>query len=188
MTIYTKIGAKIDGDYRLVLYREWRDLSSHDDANWYLGVNNRWMPRPCVFIMLNPSTADGEDDDPTIRKCVKFAKRWKYERLEVVNLFAFRSKSPEFMKAGVAKQGDHPKNLAFAMNACLRAGVVVCAWGEHGRFMTQDYRFMANLKSQIDKADQDSKFKALAFNKSGTPKHPLYCRDNSELLPMKWGM
>lgn len=186
MTDYTKTGAKIDGDYRLILYREWRDLSSHDDANWYLGVKNKLMPRPCVFIMLNPSTADGEEDDATIRKCVKFAKRWKYERLEVVNLFAYRSKSPEYMKAMVPRAGDHPQNLNYIINTAQRAGVVVCAWGEHGRFLTQDYRIMANLKANVP--DRPDLFKALAFNKSGTPKHPLYCRDDSALLDMRWGM
>lgn len=192
MTDYTKAQAVItkDGTYRLSLIREWRDIDSHDDANWYLNPKNKWQPRPVVFIMLNPSTADGEVDDATIRKCVKFAQRWKFERLEVVNLFSFRATDPQVMKAGVLEGGDHSANNRAIVDACSRAGLVVCAWGSHGRFTARDWEVMRLLKDTgfWTSPGSTSKIKALAINTDGTPKHPLYCKDDSVLVDMQWTM
>ena len=73
-------GAVITGDYRYLLWREWN--------------SDRAVPRlqrdrqTVSFIMLNPSRADAEVNDPTITRCINFALSWGYGRLEVVNLFA----------------------------------------------------------------------------------------------------
>lgn len=64
-------GAVITGDYRYLLWREW-DISN----------------KTVSFIMLNPSRADAQINDPTITRCINFALSWGYGRLEVVNLFA----------------------------------------------------------------------------------------------------
>ena len=54
----------------------------------------------CMFIGLNPSTADETVDDPTIRRCINFAKEWGYGQLVMTNLFAFRATKPaEMMRA-----------------------------------------------------------------------------------------
>lgn len=186
---YTKSGAVMRGPFRFSLFREWRDLSSHDDANWYVGAKNVWMPKPMVFIMLNPSTADGDVDDPTIRKCVKYAVREKFERLEVVNLFAYRATLPNEMKNAVVEAGDaydHRGNDMVILNAVERAGLVVCAWGAHGRFVGRDFDMLQYLKANVLFSDLEKKMFALDINADGTPKHPLYCRDNIELKPMRW--
>ena len=74
-------GAVIRGNYRYLLWREW-------DSD-----------RKIVsFIMLNPSRADAEINDPTITRCINFAKSWGYGRLEVVNLFAYRTSHPSLLK------------------------------------------------------------------------------------------
>lgn len=59
-----------------------------------------WAPaKPCaLFIMLNPSTADHEQDDATIRKCIGFARRWGMGSIRVANLFAYRATKPDDLK------------------------------------------------------------------------------------------
>ena len=74
-------GAVITGDYRYLLWREC-DSSS----------------KTVSFIMLNPSRADGEVNDPTITRCINLALSWGYGRLEVVNLFAYRTSKPSLLK------------------------------------------------------------------------------------------
>ena len=94
---YTLSGADIspDGGYRYCLWREWRGLESGKHWRWFDavdGAGKRWgEPLSCVFVMLNPWTADGDKDDPTIRRCVQFAKRKGYDRIEVVNLLTPRN-------------------------------------------------------------------------------------------------
>ncbi len=90
MTSYIRKGATLSacGRYRYRLWREWRlhpkpalwdmwtDAAGQpivDGAGEQLGE-----PKACIFIMLNPSTADGDQDDPTIRRCVGFAKAWGF--------------------------------------------------------------------------------------------------------------
>lgn len=136
---YTNKGASISacGRYRYLLWREWRGFSTHENWRWFGAKDGAGHelgePKSCVFIMLNPSTADGETDDPTIRRCVAFAKAWKYDRLEVVNLFAHRATNPrELLALG---HGDDPvghENQDHVEEAALRAGVIICAWGAHG--------------------------------------------------------
>lgn len=95
--------------YRYELRREW-------DANG----------KSCVFIGLNPSSADESRDDPTIRRCIKFAKTWGYGCLEMVNLFAYRSTDPAFqlhVHDPVGKAND--KSL---VRVCNSADLVVAAW------------------------------------------------------------
>ena len=47
-----------------------------------------------LLIGLNPSTADEKVDDPTIRRCVNYAKNWGYGGFLMVNLFAYRTTLP----------------------------------------------------------------------------------------------
>lgn len=103
-------------EFRYVLSREW----------------NSELPRVC-WIMLNPSTADHERDDPTICACIDFAERWECGAIDVVNLYAFRTSSPAMLRreakhrdvVGIANDGHI---LRVATNARL----VVAAWGRNG--------------------------------------------------------
>ncbi|WP_239508926.1 DUF1643 domain-containing protein, partial [Stenotrophomonas maltophilia] len=81
-----------------MLEREWRGTASNKNWKW-LGFNDGagaplGEPLSCMFVMLNPSTADADLDDPTIRRCVGFAKALKFDQLSVVNLFAYRATKP----------------------------------------------------------------------------------------------
>lgn len=84
-----------------------------------------------LFVMLNPSTADDAKDDPTIRKCIGFAKRWGYGALDVVNLFAWRSTYPSVLLHANDPVG--PDNDEMIAGAYTDAGAVVLAWGSHDK-------------------------------------------------------
>lgn len=83
----------------------------------------------CLFIMLNPSTADAMVDDATIRRCSGFAQRWGYARLEVANIYAYRSTDPRALRDLADPVG--PENDQYIAEAVARADKVVCAWGAH---------------------------------------------------------
>lgn len=184
MTDYIRSYADISpcGKYRYLLEREWR--GTHDRKNW------RWMgfkdgagaemgePKSALFVMLNPSTADGEVDDPTIRRCVGFAKAWNYERLAVVNLYAYRATQPEdLFKAGEAMHG--PRNQEVIEDAVRDAGIVICAWGAHATdWQAETVRGWMHKKPHF----------ALGFTKGGKPRHPLYLPADSKPVRMPEGV
>ncbi len=75
------------GVYRYTLSRSLDHQGIDDEVSQRTG-----MPRKrCLFVMLNPSTADADTNDPTIEKCIKLARHWGYDRLDVVNLYAYRA-------------------------------------------------------------------------------------------------
>lgn len=104
-----------------------------DDGRFRYWLARVWEPglEPMVWIMLNPSTADADTDDATIRRCCGFAKRAGHGGILVVNLFAYRSTDPrELVRLGagecVGQQND--SHIVTAAKATLDRGVV-CAWG-----------------------------------------------------------
>lgn len=123
-----------------------------------------------TFIMLNPSTADAHDDDPTIRRCKGFARSFSAGKLIVVNLFAFRATKPKALLA--EKEPVGPENNDHIRRAAEEAhnsgGMVIAAWGAHGGHMDRDKQVMALL-------DAWNIFpKSLAETATGMPRHPLY--------------
>lgn len=123
----------------------------------------RWAEGPHVlFIMLNPSTADATVNDPTIRKCISYAKAWGYGALCVANLFAWRATDPKDMKAAHDPIG--PENNITLHRLMSPASKIIAAWGKHGRHLDRDQRVMAMIPS----------LHCLARNVDGTPCHPLY--------------
>lgn len=128
-----------------------------------------WEPAlPCVaFVMLNPSTANAENDDPTIRKCIGFAERWGYGGFDVVNLFAWRSTQPDVLLDVPDPVGpDNPRYLAEAMKCSAK---LICGWGKHGTLKNIDRVVVDWMRRTFPE-----KAHALAVNKDGTPQHPLY--------------
>ena len=125
-----------------------------------------------MFIGLNPSTADEVEDDPTIRRCVQFAKDWGYGALCMTNIFAFRATDPAVMKAHAAPTG--PDTDATLVELAKNAGVVVAAWGNHGNHCARDRQVIALLPN----------LHCLKVTKAGQPSHPLYLR--KALTPMRY--
>ncbi len=125
-----------------------------------------------LFIGLNPSTADESNNDPTISRCINFAKAWGYGGLCMANLFAYRATEPRIMMLTDNPIG--PENDQILFDLASKAHVVVAAWGNHGSFKgrsVQISRWIQNLR-------------CLGVNKSGEPAHPLYLKSSSELISL----
>lgn len=157
------------GLYRYALWRFWEG-SHQTDAH-----------RAVVFIGLNPSTADASQDDPTIRRCRRFAREWGYPGMIMLNLFAYRATDPGMMKAFSRGGGDvvGPENdqilqhynqqilcstKPFTQNEPGRSGLVVFAWGVDGEFMGRG----AAVAAMFNEGH------CLGKTKMGLPRHPLF--------------
>lgn len=143
-------------NYRYILTREW----------------NPNLP-PFMVIGLNPSTADENRDDPTIRRCIGFAFRERCGSLIMTNLFGWRDKSPAAMK----KQPnplEHEKGANFRAisEQAAKAKIVVAAWGIHGNHKGQDVKLMLEYKGPIQ---------CFGFTDDGHPYHPLFLPKNQPL-------
>lgn len=125
-----------------------------------------------AFIGLNPSTADSQNDDPTIRRCVSFAKQWGGSSLWMVNLFAYRATKPSDMITAADPVGS--ENDVWLDAAITNADIVVAAWGNHGHF---------HNRGQIVRTKYLEYLKALRVTKSGMPSHPLYIPASTALVP-----
>ena len=133
-------------------------------------------PGVCLFIILNPSTADELLDDPTIRRCIDFAQRWGFGILEVVNLFALRGTDPAVLRSAMKPIGPH--NDRWILSRAKGAGRVVCAWGNHGSFDNRS----ADVISMLVAAGIE--LMHLGLTKTELPRHPLYLPKDRE--PVIW--
>lgn len=127
----------------------------------------------CAFIMLNPSTADEFVLDPTVRKCVAYAKKWGYGALEVGNIFALKSTSPALLYSEPDPVG--PLNDANLMDISHSASLVVAAWGVHGEYRNRG----AQVRTMIPDMH------CLSLTKGGQPGHPLYLKGDVEPFSLK---
>lgn len=115
-----------------------------------------------LWVMLNPSTADASQDDPTIRRCLRFSRDWGYGSMAVANLYAFRSPKPWALR--YAPDHDEAENDAWIKRLSAEAGIVVAAWGanaERARART----VLELLARPVD---------CLGLTRNGHPRHPLY--------------
>ena len=148
-------GANFSKDlrYRYLLWRKW---------NVDLPMIN--------FIGLNPSTANATDDDPTMRRCISFAKEWGYGGFYMTNLFAYRTPYPtDLLKA---KNPVGKENDKWIKKIYKKVDKVVLAWGTKGNFLGRD--------NQILNKVQDKAF-CLGYTKEGFPRHPLYVKSGTTL-------
>lgn len=140
------------GRYRYRLWRVWEAA----------------RPR-LLWVMLNPSTADAANPDPTIRKCIGFARRHGYGSIEVVNLFALRATDPKELRA--AKDPEGFENDVHIVEAARRAGPVIMAWGGF-RFAPIVPR-ARRVYDMIRHYRPSTRFLCLGRTGTGAPAHPL---------------
>lgn len=147
-----------DSQYRYLLKREWGQSG-----------------KKIVFIGLNPSTADATNDDPTIRRCVRFAKAWGGTSLWMINLFAFRSTDPRGLLSATDPIG--PENDVWLDRIIRMSDLTVAAWGNNGKLRNRglivEQRFAGSLHM-------------LGMTDKGEPRHPLYIRaDTTPILLLR---
>lgn len=151
-----------DSRFRYELTREWDDR----------------LPR-CCFIGLNPSTADASVNDPTIRRCMGFARAWGYGSLLMLNLYAFRTPSPKALFEARKNCVDiigGPSNYFGIMRSRIKnhqVKLTIAAWGKDGKSRGEDA--LCHIEG----------LHYLALNSDKTPKHPLYLK--AELVPISFG-
>lgn len=150
----------ICGTYRYDLWRRWCD------GPWAL------------WIMLNPSTADADVDDPTIRRCRGFSKAWGYGGLAVVNLFAYRATIPDELTRVRDPRGPLNKQRIKLWLDDHRTSAVIAAWGTAWRKVDQP---RLNVEGMAREAGHD--VFCLGTTKRGHPRHPLYVRADQALVP-----
>ena len=114
-----------------------------------------------LFIGLNPSIADENIDDPTITRCINFAKDWVYGTLLMANLFAFRSTYPKeiyLIDDPIGKDNDH-----YILECVKQSDLIIACWGNNGTYMDRE-KIIKELVPNLY---------CLQKNKNGTPHHPL---------------
>lgn len=147
--------AEVEGEYRYHLVR-------------------RWDEGPVLtFCMLNPSVADDQVDDPTLRRCIGFAKSHGYAGLEVVNLFALRSTDPRALRSHRDPVG--PRNDEQLRS--VASGTVVAAWGSHG-FARERAAVVHELL-----VEAGARVLCLGRSRDGSPRHPLFMPADARLVP-----
>ena len=136
-------------------------------------LTRQWAEGPRVlFVMLNPSRADAVEDDPTIGRCVGFAKSWGFGSLAVGNLFAFRTPSPALLVQAHDPIGADNEHWLDKLQRA--ADLTVAAWGNHGSFRGRGKAVARTLSSPH----------ILRLNKTGEPAHPLYIP--ADTRPIRW--
>lgn len=154
------------GRYRYTLVRRWD-----------FGAVSR---PPAQFIMLNPSTADAELDDPTIRRCVGFARALDAGGIVVVNLYAYRATKPaDLWRADDPVGPDADLYLALvARRAVLEDAPLIAAWGANAK---PDR--VAEALRVIERSGATDRLTALGVTAAGAPRHPLYMPATARPVP-----
>ena len=151
------------------------------DKMYRYALTRTWGEAPAMtWIMLNPSTADAMQDDPTIRRCIRFARREGCGGIAVVNLFGLRATDPrdlrDSLEAGIDPVG--PVNDWFVRLHAQGAARAVAAWGAHGTPRGRAAEVAAMLE-----AIPGIRLECLGVTADGSPRHPLYVRSDAPLVP-----
>ena len=139
------------GNYRYSLWRIWDDTKPM-----------------MMFIMINPSKADADNDDPTIRRCIGFAKSWGYGGFYVGNLFGYRATDPKELK-----KVDNPRgrfNYDNLLKMSRKSDIIVCAWGNKLGAPSKEIQSLGDLYY-------------ISVNNDGTPGHPLFLKGDLNPQP-----
>ena len=158
----------------------WADLSVCRKYRYALGRRWKATGGTCLWVMLNPSTADHSREDPTVRRVIGYSVAWGYGAMVIVNLWPIRSPSPDNIFFGDRRDSLGPDgvNDGFILNYADQSEMVMCAWGAHGQKLGQGEKMRQTLVSG------GLRLHALRFTKSGQPCHPLYLP--KKLEPTEW--
>ena len=142
--------------YRYTLWRTW----------------DMFLPTSLMVVGLNPSTADATQDDPTVRRCIDYAKRWGYGALCMTNIFGYRSTDPTHL--GRIADPVGPANDAWLLTCAHAASLILVAWGVHGQRHGRAF--------QVETLLAPFELRCLGRTREGFPRHPLYVAKHQEAL------
>ncbi len=130
-----------------------------------------WAPAGgrLAICMLNPSTADGVRDDPTIRRCIRFARDWGFGAVEIVNLYALRATRPAELRRAAEAVG--PGCDRAIRRAAGRADAVLVAWGAAGARRSDHADRVRRVRTIVEAWHAPC---CLGTTRRGAPRHPLY--------------
>ncbi len=144
-------------------------VAVYSDCEQYRYLLTRvWDPagKRALFIMLNPSTATEQQNDPTVERCERRARALGFGAFRVCNIFAYRATDPKVMRAVADPVG--PENDAAILESLPWADQVICAWGAHGAHQARGAEMERILRQS------GGTLFHLGLTQSGAPKHPLY--------------
>jgi|TARA_Y100000310_G_scaffold92194_1_gene89797 hypothetical protein len=182
MTFRTGATFSDDMKYRYRLWRHW------DDGLLAL-----------MFLLLNPSTADEFENDPTVTRCMERAKRMGFGGVEICNLYAYRATDPKELygppdAAALALDDaaindfdpigeDNPTEIYAAVGV---SGAVICGWGVHGEKIAPPWPAMVLQGLALQLEGWEKPLLHLGLNDDGSPKHPLYIGYDVPVEPFGW--
>jgi hypothetical protein len=138
--------------------------------SWRYILWRRWeysLPMMNV-IGLNPSTADETSNDPTIRRCIGFARDWDFGGFYMTNLFAFRATLPKDLRKAPEPVG--PENDRWILEAANRSKLILAAWGRNGDFHGRDMAVCRLIPQHL----HPDLYCFRISPRTGMPEHPLY--------------
>lgn len=143
---------------------------------WRYTLWRVWSEEPYAnFICLNPSTADEETDDRTVKKCMTLARNWGYGGICITNIFAWRDTDPRKMKLVDNPVGDNNDLWIHLIATSPKCGIVIAAWSGHAGHL--------NRSTDVKKVLIRVKLHYLKKG-DGEPWHPLYLPNNTK--PIEW--
>lgn len=150
-------------------------FSINSRQRYFLRYRWRRGNKLLVFLMLNPSTADENGPDPTVRRCINFAKANDYDGVIVLNVYPLISTDPKGIKGELSRRAAH-YNEQFIHKVSRKHRTVVVAWG--GDCKTPAEQMRRKIKTYGFKM-----VLCLGTTKAGQPRHPLYLANKTELRP-----
>lgn len=155
----------------------WATISP--DGLYRYDLGRRWDEGPLLgWVMLNPSVADANVDDQTIRQCCYFARREGYAGIYVVNLYAYRATHPTDLWAVVDPVGpNNDHQIAYAATS-QQVGAFVVAWGNVPKRARGRVRRVMQLLR-----DDPREVLCCGRTRSGAPRHPSRLSHHTELVP-----
>jgi len=152
-----------------------KDATLSNDRMYRYSLSRIWDESKdlVLFVCLNPSTANESTDDPTVTRCIEFARAWNYGGVLIGNLFALRA--TDSGKLYKAADPIGPENDKWLGRLAVRAKLIIAAWGNEGSHMNRSKNVLRILRTPY----------ALMINKTGEPRHPLYVPLSTRPTPYK---
>ena len=149
-----------------------------DCERYRYALTRTWDPSApkAFFVMLNPSTATEQQNDPTVERCERRARALGFGSFRVGNIFAWRDTDPRKMRK--ARDPVGPENDLAILEGCEWADTILCAWGTHGAHLDRGHEVARLIRAT------GRSMHHLGLSKHGHPKHPLYIA--YETRPTLW--